>query len=144
MSTLNLTPNPTVMVIEAGVFLVNFFVVKKMLLEPYISVSEKRKQMTEGNQSQAEHLELENQKAAEQIQSRLVQVVDESRTVSKQTVEQAKAKRDELVHAASTEASSTIERLRSELKKELDAERARVPALVEQLTREFVQKIVPA
>ena len=143
MSSLNLTPNPTVMVIEAGVFLVNFLVVKKLLLEPYLRVSAQRKQLTEGSQSQAEHLEIENQKAAQKIQSQLNLVADESRALRDQIVQNAKITRDQLVNSASTEASKVIEGLRQELCRELASERELIPTLVAQLTREFVQKIVP-
>ncbi len=144
MSSLNLTPNPTVMAVEAVVFLVNFFAVKKLLLEPYLKVNAQRKEQTEGNQSQAEHLELENQKAIEKINVKIGQVSEESRTLREQTVQKAKLDRDSQVQGASDEASRTIESLRQELAKELAAERARIPGLVDQLTKEFVSKIVPA
>lgn len=144
MSSLNLTPNAPVMIIEAGVFLVNFLVVKKLLLEPYLGVSAKRKAQTEGNQSQAEHLEIENQKAIEGIQSRLNKVADETRSLRDQTIQKAKVERDTAVHAASDEASRTIESMRQELSKELASERSRIPNLVDQLTKEFVAKIAPA
>lgn len=143
MSSLNLTPNPTVMVIEAGVFLVNFLVVKKLLLEPYLSVNAKRKQLTEGNQNQAEHLEIENQQSAQKIKSQLGLVADESRALREQAVQKAKSKRDSIVNSASEEASKTIESMRQEIKRELASEQARIPALVERLTKEFVQKVVP-
>ncbi len=143
MSSLNLTPNPTIMVIEAGVFLVNFLVVKKLLLEPYLSVNAKRKQLTEGNQSQAEHLEIENQQSAQKIKTQLGMVADESRALREQAVLSAKSKRDSIVHSASEVASQTIESMRQELSRELAAEQARIPALVERLTKEFVQKVVP-
>jgi F0F1-type ATP synthase membrane subunit b/b' len=143
MSSLNLTPNPIVMAIEAGVFLVNFVVVKKLLLDPYLTVSAKRKQLTEGNQSAAEHLEIENQKSVQKIQSQLNLVADESRALRDQAIENAKIKRDQVVHSASAEATMTIEGMRKELHQELGQERARIPALVDQLTKEFVQKVIP-
>lgn len=143
MSSLNLTPNPTVMVIEAGVFLVNFLVVKKLLLEPYLAVNAQRKQLTEGNQNQAEHLEIENQQSAQKIKSQLGLVADESRALREQAVQKAKSKRDSIVNSASEQASKTIESMRQELSRELASEQASIPALVERLTREFVQKVVP-
>lgn len=143
MSSLNLTPNPIVMVIEAGVFLVNFLVVKKLLLEPFLAVKAERNQRTAGSQSQAEQLEIENQKAAQNIQSQLVLVADESRTFRNQAVLQAKLRRDQLIHSASEDANRTIEGMRQELKRELTAEQSHIPALVDRLTREFVQKVVP-
>lgn len=144
MSSLNLTPNLPVMAIEACVFVANLYVVKKLMLEPYLSVSAKRKALTEGNQSQAEHLEIENQKAIDGIQARLAKVSDETRALRDQTLQAAKVDRDSAVHAASDEASRTIEGMRQELAKELASERARIPSLVDSLTKEFVAKIVPA
>ncbi len=144
MASLNLTPNTTVMIVEAGVFLATFFVGKKLLLEPYLSVNAKRKALTEGSQSEAEHLQVENQRTIEKIDAQLSQVADDSRKLRDRSLQKAKADRDALVHSASDEANKTIEDMRQSLAKELAEERSRIPTLVDQLTKEFVAKIIPA
>ena len=42
MASLELVPHPDVLVVQAGVFLANFVVVKKLLVEPYLTVRDKR------------------------------------------------------------------------------------------------------
>lgn len=143
MSSLNLSPNPTIMAITAGVFALNFFAVKKLFLEPYLKVRDQRIKATFGNQSEAEHLELENGKAAEKIRTRIQQASLDAHSFRDSTLAAAKGKRDELVSAASKEAAGVVASLRSELVKELTEQRKAVPGIVQQLSRQFVERLIP-
>ena len=60
MSGLNLVPNPTVLAVQAGVFMANIFVIKKLWLDPYLRVYEKRQANTTGSQTDAEKISKEN------------------------------------------------------------------------------------
>lgn len=144
MSSLNLVPNPTIMVIEAGIFLANFFVVKKFLLEPYLKVHSERVRLTEGSQTHAEHLQQESSQAVDQIQARLQEVGSEARGLREQALSSAKQKRDELVAHATEEANRVVSSMRQELSRELEEQRRRVPELVRNLSQQLVDKIVPA
>ena len=61
MSSLNLVPNPTIMAIQAGLFVANFVAVKKLLLEPYLKVYDQRQDLTVGNKTEAIKILEENE-----------------------------------------------------------------------------------
>ena len=144
MSSLNLSPNPTIMAITAGIFALQFVAVKKLFLDPYLKVREQRIKATFGNQSEAEQLEVENGKSAEKIRNRISQASREARNFRDSTLAVAKQKRDELVSAASKEASEVVSSMRGNLVKELDEQRKAVPAIVQQLSRQFVERLIPS
>ncbi len=144
MSSLNLVPNPTIMVIQAGLFLANFFVVKKFLLEPYLKVHSERVKLTEGSQQQAEHLQQESSQAVDRIHARLQEVGVETRSLREQTIATARIKRDDLVSRATEEANRVVASMRQELSRELEEQRRLVPDLVRSLSQQLVDKIVPA
>jgi len=143
MSSLNLSPNPEVMVITAGIFFANFYAVKKLLLEPYLTVREQRIKATIGSQAEAEQLELENSRSVEKIRSRFVEASLDGRDFRDSVLATAKQKRDELLAGASKEASEVIASMRVTLMKELAEQKQAVPAIVQQLSRQFVDRLIP-
>ena len=81
MSGLNLIPNPTVLAVQTGVFMANIFVIKKLWLDPYMKVYEKRKASTTGSQSDAEKIGKENDKMVTKIETGIHDAVEESRKI---------------------------------------------------------------
>jgi F0F1-type ATP synthase membrane subunit b/b' len=142
MSSLNLNPNPTIMIVEAGIFLLNFVAVKKLFLDPFLKVQDQRFRLTEGSQHEAEKIQKDNHSKAELIHQRLSGAANESRVQRDKTIASANGQRDEVISKASAEASSIIENMRQELSRELASERGKIPQLVQTLTRDFVQKLV--
>ena len=143
MSSLNLSPNPVVMAVTAGIFLANFYAVKKLLLEPYLTVREQRIKATIGSQAAAEQLEMENSRSVEKIRSRIMEASQDGRVFRDTVLASAKQKRDEMLTAASQEASEVIASMRSTLLKDLAEQKQAVPAIVQQLSRQFVDRLIP-
>jgi F0F1-type ATP synthase membrane subunit b/b' len=143
MSSLNLSPNPVIMAATAGVFLANLIVVKKLFLEPYLKVRDQRIKATFGNQAAAETLEAENTRAADKIRDRMTQASLEARNFRESSLAKAKQKRDELLAAASQEASAIVSAMRGDLVKELAEQRQAIPAIVQQLSSQFVDRLIP-
>ncbi len=143
MSSLNLHPNTTIMATQAVIFLANFWAVKKLLLEPYLHVREQRIKATFGSQAAAEQLELENVKSAEKIRNRINEASLDSRSFRETLLTAAKTKRDELLAAASKEATTVIEGMRGDLAKQLAEQKLAIPAIVQQLSKQFVDRLIP-
>ncbi len=143
MSSLNLSPNPVIMAATAGVFIANLIAVKKLLLEPYLKVRDQRINATFGNQAAAEQLEVENTRATEKIRDRIATASLEARNFRDSSLATAKQKRDELLAAASKEATDVVAAMRGDLVKELAEQRQAVPAIVQQLSRQFVDRLIP-
>ncbi len=143
MSSLNLSPNPVIMAATAGVFIANLIAVKKLFLEPYLKVRDQRIKATFGNQAAAEQLEVENTRATEKIRDRIATASLEARNFRDSSLATAKQKRDELLAAASKEATDVVTAMRGDLVKELAEQRQAVPAIVQQLSRQFVDRLIP-
>lgn len=143
MSSLNLSPNPVIMAATAGVFIANLIAVKKLFLEPYLKVRDQRIKATFGNQAAAEQLEVENTRATDKIRDRIAQASLEARNFRDSSLATAKQKRDELLAAASKEATDVVTAMRGDLVKELAEQRQAVPAIVQQLSRQFVDRLIP-
>jgi F0F1-type ATP synthase membrane subunit b/b' len=118
-------------------------VVKKLLLEPYLKVREQRLKATFGNQAAAEQLERENTRSTESIRNRIAQASLDARNFRDSTLVTAKQKRDDLLTKASKEASDVVSAMRGDLAKELAEQRKAVPAIVQQLSRQFVDRLIP-
>jgi F0F1-type ATP synthase membrane subunit b/b' len=56
MSQLNLTPDPLVIATQATIFLANMFVIKKLILNPYLKVRARREASTGGSQLDAQKM----------------------------------------------------------------------------------------
>ena len=99
-SSLNLNPDLAVIGVQAGIFLANMFVVKKLMLEPYLKVKAARDKSTGGNQGDASSL-LDKAKEMDQ------QIAVKMRDAHKQAAETREAiksaaqnKRNDLVQKA--------------------------------------------
>lgn len=143
MSSLNLSPEPLIMACQAGLFAANFFVLKKCILEPYLTVREKRLKATIGSQSDAEELERENVKNIDRIQNEITRASQKARDFRETQIHQAKQTREQLLGQANEQAQTIIAELRGELQKELLNQRQLIPGLVEKLSRDFVSQLVP-
>ncbi len=144
MSSLNLVPNPAIMVIQAGIFLANLVVVKKFLLEPYLAVRDERVKLTYGSQDLAESLRQENELAAEKIHFRLQEVGTEARSLRDAALAHARTRRDEILQKATAAAQQIVVGVRTEISRDMEEQRRGIPVLVQNLSRQVLEKIVPA
>lgn len=136
MASLNLVPDPELLVIQAGIFLANLVVVKKLMIDPYLRLKDKRLAMTTGGQEEAEKTLQEcRQKSLD-----LERQVSEARTAAKVTRQEKKSEADadyqKTLAEAKKEASEYLDKLRGELSENLKGEREKIPGLVRQLTDE--------
>ena len=70
MAGLNLTPDPTALGTQAVIFLGAVFVVKKLMVEPYLAVQEKRDRSTVGSKAEAADLQRKNEELIAEIERR--------------------------------------------------------------------------
>ena len=100
MASLDLSPNPTVMMVQAGLFLVNFVAVKKLILEPYLKVADAREKLTSGDQAEAAAVLEKSDSGMRQVSEKLEAARDEARNRAQEILSIALTQRDELVQAA--------------------------------------------
>lgn len=142
MSSLNLSPNPTVMLVQTGIFLANFVAIKKLFLDPYLTLADKRQELTVGNQRDAQVLEQKNEETLRILASKIDQARDEAALTRTQVTTEANSKRDAILSEAELEAKRTIEEMRVQIREELAEERSKLPGIVQELTEAMYQRTV--
>jgi F0F1-type ATP synthase membrane subunit b/b' len=142
MATLNLIPNPVVLGAQIGVFLVNYAVVKKLFVEPYLTVRARRNSLTVGSQEEATNAAVESDKIAKLIESRFVACAADAKSQREGLRERAQTDRDGLLAKAEAEAKSVIAEVERRIRDELATERAKVPEVINSLSEQLYQQAV--
>lgn len=142
MAQLVLVPNPVVLAVQVGVFLANVVVIKKLMLEPYLAVRDRREKLTQGNRDEASAIVTRCESLATDINQRLVATAQTAQKAKESIRNEALEKRNAILAAAEAESHATIEKMAAEVKQTLAAERAKVPQVVQQLTQQVFQLAV--
>lgn len=136
MASLNLVPNPTVLAVQAGLFLVNCFVVKKLYVEPYLRVRDRREALTVGSKDEAVRALSESDALAQKIEARISAAMLEAKAERERIRQVALANRDTLVADATAESRRNVEAVERQIQQEVAGERLKIPQIVASLTAE--------
>ena len=139
MAHLNLTPDPVVLGVQAGIFLANMYIVKKLMLDPYMKLRIARDAKTGGSQHDAQAL---LDKAAD-LDRIIGEKMRDAHRAAAQTREKIKstatAKRAELLSSAETIARKEQHDLHLAINANLQEERSKKEQTIQQISAEFVQ-----
>jgi F0F1-type ATP synthase membrane subunit b/b' len=136
MASLNLVPNPPVLAVQAAIFLTGLVVVKKLFVEPYLTVRDKREKLTLGSKDEAQKLLAECDRISQDITAKLNQAVADAKQARDKVREAALAKRQTALSAAEGDSKKLVAEVENQIKQDLAAEKAKVPAIVKSLTDE--------
>ena len=136
MATLNLVPDPGVLVVQGGIFLVAMGVVKTLFVGPYLKVRERREAATVGSKDEAIKALAEADAISRMIEDRLAAAASEAKAARERVRDAATAKRDQLLAAATAEANAAVAAVERQIQQDVAAERTKVPGVVAQLTDE--------
>lgn len=125
MSQLNLKPDPIVLGIQAVIFLANMFVVKKLMLEPYLAVRSRRDAKTGGSQDVAQKLQSEAQELEARITERMRAAHKEAAAVRDGIKKEAMEKRSAILAKAESESKTEQAKIEEAISLNLKEERSR-------------------
>jgi len=140
MAGLNLIPNPLVLLVQSGIFVTTLYCIKKLLVTPYLSVREKRQSVTVGAHHGAEKLHEEARSLKVHIDDKMAGAVEKSRKHLAVSKEEGNGEKNKLIAEARSESAEVINQMRQQLASELADERAKIPAVVKQLTEAVFNK----
>lgn len=139
MAHLNLSPDPVVLGVQAGIFLANMYIVKKLMLDPYMKLRTARDAKTGGSQHDAQAL---LDQAADMDRIIGEKMRDAHRTAA-QTRDKIKStamtKRGELLSQAESVARKEQHDLHVAINANLQEERSKKEHTIQQITAEFIQ-----
>ncbi len=136
MASLNLVPNPPVLAVQAVIFLTSLVVVKKLFVEPYLELRDKREKLTVGSKDQALRLLEETDRVSLDITSKLNAAITEAKQAREKIRDAAIEKRTSALSAAEGESRKFLAEVETQIKQDLAQEKAKVPAIVKSLTDE--------
>ena len=139
MSQLSLVPNPTVIGAQAAIFLANMFVIKKLILAPYLAVREAREKTTGGSHGDAAKLIDEVAKLDQTITA---QMRDAQRTVAttrEKIKKEANDRRAAIIATAEEAAKQEQHAIEQSIGANLSEERAKKDQIVQLLTAELAR-----
>lgn len=142
MASLELIPKVPVLIAQTGVFLANVFVIKKLFVEPFLSVKDRRDAATVGSADHAVKILQEADRLASDITSKVETAYTQASAAREAQRNQALAKKTDLIKAADDEARRHIESIEKQIKQEVESERQKIPAIVNSLTQEFYTKTI--
>lgn len=142
MSTLNLTPNPIAVATQALLFFANVYIVKKLMLEPYLKIRARRDALTVGSKDEATKLVASTAELNVQITKRM----QEAHSSIKIEVDAIRAKttteRATLIGAAEKSAKESLAKLQASIVTALNGERLKMPAIAKAIAHQFAEKVL--
>lgn len=142
MASIELIPKLPVMAVQAGVFLANCLVVKKLFVDPYLKSRAERERQTLGSQSEATGLAAEAERIAEGISHRLETSATDNHQSREKLRTSALERRRVIVSAAETESRAYVESAAREIRADAQTERAKVPGIVSALVDQVYRAAV--
>ena len=115
MAQLVLVPNPVVMAVQAGVFIAGAVIIKKLMIEPYLSVRDRREKLTVGNRDEAAMILNRCEIIAADVNKRLIQAAQTAHKAKEATRNSALERRNAIISAAEDESKATIARITAEI-----------------------------
>ena len=141
MAQLNLSPDPIVLGAQAAIFLANMFVVKKLILEPYLSVRSRREASTGGSQDEAQKLAAEAEALEVKITERMRATHKEAASVREAIKSDALSKRATILSHAEVEAKKDQAKIESDIEANLKEERARQEETINRIADSFFAQV---
>jgi F0F1-type ATP synthase membrane subunit b/b' len=137
MATLELIPKVPVLIVQTGVFLANIVVVKKLFVDPYLKLQDRRDAMTIGNQEGATKILSECEQITRSVTTKLESAYAEAAARREVVRATTLAKKTEMLRTAETEARAYVEAIEKDIQQEVAREKQKIPAIVNSLTQEF-------
>lgn len=136
MASLNLVPNTGLVITQACIFLTNMYAVKKLMVEPYLKLRDKRIAQTTGGQDQAKSIFKECSNTSESIDARIGKAYEDVKVYRVKTKSDASEKQQSMIAEAKVEAKAFLEDVQKQLASDVDAQQKKVPQIVNNLVND--------
>jgi len=136
MASLNLVPNAGLLAAQAGIFLANMVVIKKLMIDPYLKLKDKRQALTTGGQEEAEKILKDCELKGADLEAKITRAREDAKVLRQNSKADADTRQNQTLEAARKEAAEIVEKLRKELSENLRAEKEKIPQVVQKLSED--------
>lgn len=133
-------PDPKVIVAQGAIFLTSVYVVKKLFVDPYLHLVQRRESLTTGSQNYAESLRKELAEKSKKIDLELKNAYQEASNLKAKAKKAAVEQTESQVSKVSSEVKDFIDGYRKEVASELSTEMSKVPGAVAELAPSLYSK----
>ena len=137
-----LVPDPTVMVVQAGIFLTAIYTVNKLYLQPYLKLRGTRDDATSGLVERSNRLSETNEKLMSKIDLEIAEAKTKAKNQAKTIREEAKSRREGIVIEAEKAASLFTKAASTELTKKIAEEESKLAGKLSEITDAMLQKVL--
>jgi len=129
-------------IVQVVAFLVFWFLLTKLLFEPFVGLLEERERRTEGVKAEAAALREEGERLLKEYEYAIAKARDEGRAAKEKIVQEGRQARERLLAQAREDASRTLEAVRAEIEKELQRGREIAAGEAQAIAQQMAEKII--
>lgn len=141
MADFNLVPVPRVLVVQMVIFLANTWLVKKLMIDPYLRLRAKRLDYTERKREQANQRFIEVERQLSELEARRQAKLNELAELRRQKQTQAQSQREEIIRTARQQADKEIRRTKDALNNEFQQAQSQLAEVGDQLGKQVLGKL---
>lgn len=126
LSSLDLEPKLSLMLVQAGVFAANYLVVRHLFVAPFLALRGAREKETEGAKEEAKSFLLEGKKVEQDIDARMQAAFNSAKEIRAKAQKRAHQEYDRVVAEARKRSEEHLKQVSSEIELALKQERQKV------------------
>lgn len=142
MAHLELKPEPIIVAVQGVVFLASLFTVKKLMLEPFLKLRARRKDLTEGRFVAARKIVDDAEQKLGAVRERMREAAMAAREDRDAIVDKAVAERATMIATAEAEGKQLITDMKKRIGDDLNAERGTIKTQVGTLTKQVIDQVL--
>ena len=142
MASLNLKPTLWILAIQAVIFLLTLFSIKKLILKPFLELKVKRDNMTVAKRFKADKMFKDCEEMRARFEAKMDEVCGFAKEEHTKKRKIAMTEYYEVIHKAENEAKAAVSSLTKEIEAGISAERAKIPSIVKSMTDEIYVKLL--
>jgi F0F1-type ATP synthase membrane subunit b/b' len=136
MANLELIPKLPVLAVQAGIFIANLGIMKKLFMDPYLKVKEAQEGMTIGSQGDAIRLLSQADSITASINDRMNMAMVDAKNSRELVRSAALEKRTQILDAVQKEVSNELIKVQEDIEHQVQLERSQISNVVANLANE--------
>ena len=123
---MNIIPGVGPTLISMIIFVVNYFIIKKLFVTPYLQIENKRHELTKGLKEKAEVMQAQASQSMDSLEKKLKEVSAETKAYTNEKRQEAQDQANLLIGNTKSKALEEIKAARANVTKILEAERNKI------------------
>ena len=141
MADLNLIPNPSLMVSQACLLVVNLFIAKKLFIGPYLELRERRESATTGSAKEAQDFLTEAELKSQVIAERLQQSRHEAFEITALRRNEAEGEGDKILRHAKDHSQKYQKTMLARLQERFDEQKDSIATVSGEIATSLLSKM---